>query len=66
MELTINGKRVTLEGPTTIAGFLEARGLNEKMVVVEHNGEIIRREKFVETTLQAGDSVEIVQMMAGG
>ncbi len=66
MELTINGKTVNLEGPTTVAAFLAARGLNPKLVVVEHNGEILRRDAFSAVTLQAGDTVEIVQMMAGG
>ncbi len=66
MELTINGKTVTLEGPITIGAFLQLRGFNAKMIVVEHNGEIVRRELFGEVWLRAGDVVEIVQMMAGG
>jgi sulfur carrier protein len=66
MEFTINGKSVTLERPITVAEFLEARGLNAKMIVVEHNGEILRREAFGDVMLRAGDQVEIVQMMAGG
>lgn len=66
MELTINGKSVTLEGPTTIADFLNRRGLNPKTVVVEHNGEILARDRYADVTLRAGDVVEIVQMMAGG
>lgn len=66
IELTVNGKTIALETPTSLADFLAARGLHEKMVVVEHNREIVRRERFGDILLQAGDEVEIVQMMAGG
>ena len=66
MELTINGKAVTLHSSLTVREFLEARGLNPKMIVVERNGDILRREAFADVMLQSGDVLEIVQMMAGG
>ena len=36
------------------------------MVVVERNGEIVARDRLAETPVQEGDTLEIVQMMAGG
>ena len=66
IELTVNGKSVTLDRPMSLADFLAARGLHEKMVVVEHNREILRRDRFADVLLNVGDEVEIVQMMAGG
>lgn len=66
LQLTVNGKPVTIERPMSVAEFLAARGLHERMVVVEHNREIVARPQFGETLLQGGDEVEIVQMMAGG
>ena len=66
LELTINGKTVSLEHSLTIAAFLSKRGIAEKMVVVEHNGVIIPRNEYGMVFLKAGDAVEIVQMMAGG
>jgi thiamine biosynthesis protein ThiS len=36
------------------------------MVVVERNGEIIARDRLAETSVDEGDTLEIVQMMAGG
>jgi thiamine biosynthesis protein ThiS len=66
IELTVNGKSVTLERPMSVAEFLAARGLQAKMVVVEHNREILPRSRYAEITLAPGDEVEIVQMMAGG
>ena len=50
----------------TVAAFLASRGLQARMVVVEHNGEIVPRDQYDETALHDGDVLEIVQMMAGG
>jgi sulfur carrier protein len=66
MKLMINGKPREVERPMTLAVFLAELDLHERMVVVERNGEIVRRERFGETLLEAGDTLEIVQMMAGG
>lgn len=66
LELTVNGKTVAIERSMSIAEFLVGRGLHAKMVVVEHNREIVPRERYGAVWLQAGDEVEIVQMMAGG
>lgn len=66
IELTVNGKLRQIEGTQTILGFLESRELLPRMVVVEHNGVIVPRDQYGEVILQAGDNLEIVQMMAGG
>lgn len=66
MRLTINGEaREVMEG-VTLVDFLESRNLRAQMVVVERNGEIVPREQYAQTPLEAGDTLEIVQMMAGG
>jgi sulfur carrier protein len=66
MQLTVNGKPREVELPATLAEFLASLHLHERMVVVERNGEIVRRERFGHTLLEPGDTLEIVQMMAGG
>ena len=66
IELTINGEARTLPHPMNLPAFLEAHGLHEKRVVVERNREIVPRSTYAEVCLQAGDELEIVQMMAGG
>ena len=55
-----------LEESVTILGFLEAHKLRREMVVVERNGEILSRERFEQVSVEHGDVLEIVQMMAGG
>ena len=66
MTLTINGEERQIDETMTIAQFLAAHDLHERMVVVEHNGEIIPRPKYGEVMLSTNDNLEIVQMMAGG
>lgn len=64
--LLVNGEERQIEGSISIAQFLAAHKLHERMVVVEHNGEIIPRARYGDVFLCEGDTLEIVQMMAGG
>ncbi len=66
IDLTVNGEERQIEDSMTIAQFLAEHNLHERMVVVEHNGEIVPRQKYGEVLLHTGDNLEIVQMMAGG
>ncbi len=63
---TINGKQVTLPAGTTVADFLAGRELHERLVVVERNGEIIKRSTFPEVIIEEGDLLEIVHFVGGG
>ena len=66
IELTVNGKARTIERPLTLAAYLEQLGINPQIVAVEHNGDIVRRERYAETQLRSGDVLEIVRMVGGG
>ena len=66
IQLCINGDCRALQFGTTVTDLLAAHDLNPKMVVIEHNGEILARDRYAVTILAEGDNLEIVQMMAGG
>lgn len=66
MTITINGDRREVESGATIADFLAAKNLKPQMVVVERNGEIVPRAQYPAVMLEEDDTLEIVQMMAGG
>ena len=66
MHLTVNGKPRQVESSLTLLSFLESLGVNPKLVAVEHNGDIIRRENFETVTLAEGDVLEIIHMVGGG
>lgn len=64
--VTINGKTTELPAGTTISGFLAGRDLHERLVVVERNGIIVKRDRFAETIIEEGDLLEIVHFVGGG
>jgi sulfur carrier protein len=66
IELTVNGKPRTLERPLSLQAYLEGQGINPRIVAVEHNGEIVKRERYADTRLESGDVLEIVRMVGGG
>ena len=67
--LKINGvQRQFPDGllPKTIAELLEQLSVEAATVVAEIDGRIIEREKFPETTLCDGQTIELVRFMGGG
>ena len=66
MNLTVNGKPREVDGPGTVLDFLVANAVNPQLVAVEHNGVILKRERYGETKLSEGDVLEIVHMVGGG
>ena len=61
-----NGNEVPVSLPMTLEAFLSAQGLLPKSVVVEHNGEAVAPSEFPHRSLQPGDRLEIVRIVAGG
>lgn len=45
---------------------LDDLNLDARMVVVEHNREIVRRAELEKTELREGDKVELVHFVGGG
>jgi thiamine biosynthesis protein ThiS len=66
IKATVNGKEAVLPPGTTVADFLAGRELHERLVVVERNGEIIKRSTFPEVVIEEGDLLEIVHFVGGG
>lgn len=62
----LNGEERRIPRGCTTAGLLRELELDPGGVVVEVNREIVRRERLEETTLEAGDRVEIVRFVGGG
>jgi sulfur carrier protein len=40
--------------------------VNPVLVAVEHNGDIVKRDRFGEVLLADGDRLEIIHMVGGG
>jgi thiamine biosynthesis protein ThiS len=66
MRIEVNGKPVELESSGTVQDLLHELGLDSRMVVVERNREIVRRDDLEAVRVAEGDSYEIVQFVGGG
>lgn len=64
--ITANGKGYDLPSDSTIADFIERRGLRIESCIAELNGEPLTRDEMRATRLREGDRLEIVRAVAGG
>ncbi|MDP0501093.1 MAG: sulfur carrier protein ThiS [Verrucomicrobiota bacterium JB022] len=66
IEIVANGQTYQIALGTPLPAFLEQRGQAVRRVVVERNGEALTPAEAEQTTLAAGDRLEIVRIVAGG
>jgi thiamine biosynthesis protein ThiS len=66
MGIEVNGTLRTVERGRTVRDLLEDLALDPRLVVVERNREIVRRDALAETQLRDGDTLEIVHFVGGG
>lgn len=66
MHVVANGKPTALADGATVADLLAAMGLGGKWVLVERNGEPVKRADLDTTVLAEGDRLELVRAVAGG
>ncbi|MBP2633004.1 MAG: thiamine biosynthesis protein ThiS [Firmicutes bacterium] len=66
MEITVNGKPVTIEFTMSLAQFVDSRGFKFKTVVVEYNDEIVKAQAWDGIVLKPHDRLEIVTFVGGG
>jgi sulfur carrier protein len=64
--LQVNGEPRTCLSPSLLPDLLQQLGFNPRLVAVEYNGEILHRQFWNETQIQAGDRLEIVTIVGGG
>jgi len=67
--LTLNGTSTTLPAGATVADALQAEGIDPedaRGIAVAVNAEVIRKEAWTTTSLDAGDDIEIVTASQGG
>ncbi|MFD2611123.1 sulfur carrier protein ThiS [Paenibacillus gansuensis] len=67
MNLIINGETVSVPGDCTrVVTLLEHFGFHTKVVIVEHNGNILEKRLHESTPLVEGDRVEMIHFVGGG
>lgn len=66
IQVTINGAAREIGAGRTIDALLAELGLHPRLVVVEHNRDILDRERYAATEVRAGDTIELVHFVGGG
>lgn len=66
MYITVNGSVREIQEQSTIQTLLKELALFEQKVAIEHNGQIVSRDRFTHQTLCDGDVLEIVRFVGGG
>ncbi|MFN6572549.1 sulfur carrier protein ThiS [Dendronalium sp. ChiSLP03b] len=64
--LEVNGETCSCSSQTLLPDLLQQLGFNPRLVAVEYNGEILHRQFWQETKIQAGDRLEVVTIVGGG
>jgi len=62
----LNGEPRELAAPLTVSALLAELEIDPRRVAVEHNFVVLKRTAFEQTTINAGDQVEIVNFVGGG
>ena len=65
-QVRVNGDERQVPAGLTVAGLLEHLGLHPRMVVVERNGDILRRDALDGVPVEPGDAYEFVHFVGGG
>lgn len=66
IDIQVNGEGREVAPDLTIEELLRSLDLQPKLIVVEHNREILRRDRYPEVRVAAGDEIELVHFVGGG
>jgi sulfur carrier protein len=66
IEIRVNGDAREVPAGLTVTGLLEHLGLDPRMVVVERNRDILRRDALADVAVEPGDAYELVHFVGGG
>ena len=66
IRIRVNGDERDVPAGLSVPGLLAHLDLNPRMVVVERNGEILRRDALDAAPVEPGDAYELVHFVGGG
>jgi thiamine biosynthesis protein ThiS len=66
VQIQVNGDAREVPAGLHVSALLEQLGLHPRMVVVERNGDILRREALDSVPVEPGDTFELVHFVGGG
>ena len=66
MHILLNGDRRDLAPGTTVKSLLELLGLDARIVAVELNRKVVKRDRYEASVIPPDAEVEIVSFVGGG
>jgi sulfur carrier protein len=66
IRMTLNGEEREIDAGLSVESLLQRLGLHPRLIVVEHNRQILDRSTYAATEVRAGDSIELVHFVGGG
>ncbi len=66
LEVTVNGEVLRMPAGASVSDLLARLRVATPRVAVERNREIVPKAKYPETRLEAGDALEVVELVGGG
>ncbi len=66
MKLTVNGKTEEIDQVMTVLEYIRFKGIDPRTVVVQKNGEVIKRDHWEKEVVRENDRLEILRMVGGG
>ena len=66
LTITLNGESFVIEKALSIAELLALLKVDPRLVAVEHNVVVVKRDRYATTMIQPGDEIEIVNFVGGG
>lgn len=64
--IQVNGASHTCTPAILLPDLLTQLNLDPRLIAVEYNGEILHRQFWATTSIQAGDCLEVVTIVGGG
>lgn len=66
MQVVLNGKKEEVEQTIGLLEFLQVKGLNPETIIVEYNGNIMKKDQWLHVVLQDNDCLEVLNFVGGG
>jgi thiamine biosynthesis protein ThiS len=66
LTIRVNGEPLEVAGPITISALLSDLKIDSRLVAVEHNLIVVKRDRYETVVVHDGDEIEIVNFVGGG
>jgi sulfur carrier protein len=66
LEVVLNGNLESIEKEINLEAFLESKGMDLSLIIVEYNGDIIKQPVWNGVMLQNKDRLEVLKFVGGG